>query len=460
MDIKKISLNNKSYNIRDSRVTDNVVNGNAVWTSANSIAVTNAANGNVIKESGVSITTSLGSDNTTVPTSLAVKNAIDALPEPMIFKGSLGTGGTITSLPTASASNTGYTYKVITAGTYASQSAKVGDTFISDGSNWVLIPSGDEPSGTVTSVATGNGLTGGPITTSGTIALSAATASALGGIKVGSGLSITNDGTLSANISGKADKVSGATNGNLAALDSNGNLIDSGKSISTTAVSTATHFLATDSSISSIAPITAANLASVLGGLQYKGIVYDDMDTITDQGIYYVSENAHLPSDFGNGMLVVLKAMENRILQIIARTNDSQMHWRMTWEDYSQQGYPRKWFEWNMVTTDMPSFYKSYNNLSSLASALGGIGVITSDNIGSQSVSYATSAGSADSAQYANSAQTARYADSAGSVAWSNVVDKPTIPICTNVEMVGRAKIKSITYTLGATTNIWFIIHI
>ena len=81
-----------------------------------------------------------------------VDDAIAALPEPMIFKGSLGTGGTITSLPTASSSNEGFTYKVITAGTYASQSAKVGDTFISDGSAWVLIPSGDEPSGTVTSI--------------------------------------------------------------------------------------------------------------------------------------------------------------------------------------------------------------------------------------------------------------------------------------------------------------------
>ena len=81
----------------------------------------------------------------------------------------LGTNGTITSLPTAAASNEGYTYKVITAGTYASQSAKVGDVFISNGSSWNLIPSGDEPSGTVTNIATGTGLTGGPITSSGTI---------------------------------------------------------------------------------------------------------------------------------------------------------------------------------------------------------------------------------------------------------------------------------------------------
>ena len=81
-----------------------------------------------------------------------VDTAIDNIPDPMIFKGSLGTGGTITSLPTASSSNTGFTYKVITAGTYAGQVAKIGDTFISDGTTWNLIPSGDEPSGTVTSI--------------------------------------------------------------------------------------------------------------------------------------------------------------------------------------------------------------------------------------------------------------------------------------------------------------------
>lgn len=77
---------------------------------------------------------------------------IENLPSPMVFKGSLGTGGTITSLPTASTDNEGYTYKVITAGTYASQVAKIGDMFISDGSNWIYIPSADEPSGTVTSI--------------------------------------------------------------------------------------------------------------------------------------------------------------------------------------------------------------------------------------------------------------------------------------------------------------------
>ena len=88
----------------------------------------------------------------------------------MVFKGTLGTNGTKTSLPTASADTVGDTYKVITAGTYAGQSAKVGDTFVcSSDPTWVLIPSGDEPSGTVTNVATGDGLTGGPIASTGTI---------------------------------------------------------------------------------------------------------------------------------------------------------------------------------------------------------------------------------------------------------------------------------------------------
>lgn len=112
-------------------------------------------------------------DDTKYPTASAVKKYIDSLPEPMVFKGTLGTGGTITALPTVARANEGFTYKVITAGNYAGQSAKVGDTFISTGTKWELVPSGDEPSGTVTNVAAqgSNGIqvTGGPITSSGTL---------------------------------------------------------------------------------------------------------------------------------------------------------------------------------------------------------------------------------------------------------------------------------------------------
>ena len=46
---------------------------------------------------------------------------------------------------------------------------------ISNGSAWVVIPSGDEPSGTVTSITAGTGLSGGTITTSGTISINRTT---------------------------------------------------------------------------------------------------------------------------------------------------------------------------------------------------------------------------------------------------------------------------------------------
>lgn len=127
-----------------------------------------------IPASVTATTQSSGDNSTKIATTAYVDGAINSLPEPMIFKGSLGTGGTITTLPAAASTNKGFTYKVITDGTYASQAAKVGDTFISDGTAWVLIPSGDEPSGTVTSIATGSGLSGGPITSSGTISLATA----------------------------------------------------------------------------------------------------------------------------------------------------------------------------------------------------------------------------------------------------------------------------------------------
>lgn len=118
-------------------------------------------------------------DNTHLVTGAAVWTAIDNLPEPMVFKGSLGVGGTIQALPVNGSASIGDTYKVITAGTYAGKTAKVGDTFICDSkgsstNTWTLIPSGDEPEGTVTSVgislpvglALGNGSTN-PITAAG-----------------------------------------------------------------------------------------------------------------------------------------------------------------------------------------------------------------------------------------------------------------------------------------------------
>jgi hypothetical protein len=57
----------------------------------------------------------------------AISDAI-AASDAMIFKGTLGTDGTITALPTTY--KTGWTYRVITAGTYAGNKCEIGDLII------------------------------------------------------------------------------------------------------------------------------------------------------------------------------------------------------------------------------------------------------------------------------------------------------------------------------------------
>lgn len=143
----------------------------------------------------------------------------------MRFKGTIGTGGDVTSLPTSGV-RVGDTYRVITAGTYAGQTCEIGDLIIATATTptWTVAQtnidgaitsiSGTAPisvtgsgasrtvsisaattsaagsmsaddktklngiaegatanTGTVTQVASGTGLTGGPITTTGTLSL-------------------------------------------------------------------------------------------------------------------------------------------------------------------------------------------------------------------------------------------------------------------------------------------------
>lgn len=124
-------------------------------------------------------TTDTYSETGTDPvTGKALKQALDGLPEPMVFKGTVGSSSatyTWDQLPTPSASNEGWTFKAIENHSTA-PICKNGDTLISNGSEWVIVPSGDEPSGTVTSVAIANGgglsVSGSPITSSGTITIS------------------------------------------------------------------------------------------------------------------------------------------------------------------------------------------------------------------------------------------------------------------------------------------------
>ena len=103
-----------------------------------------------------------------------IDNKISELPEPMIFKGTLGDNGTISVLPVASAANEGWTYKCITAGTYSSLSLKVGDTvtcYNSSGSiyEWIISGYADTDTDTWRSIKIngveklGNGISSGAV---------------------------------------------------------------------------------------------------------------------------------------------------------------------------------------------------------------------------------------------------------------------------------------------------------
>lgn len=80
-----------------------------------------------------------------------ISSALLATNEATIFKGTLGTGGTVTALPTTGYLR-GWTYKIITAGTYAGVVYKPGDSIVAvadfdtalQNSDWVPVHIADE----------------------------------------------------------------------------------------------------------------------------------------------------------------------------------------------------------------------------------------------------------------------------------------------------------------------------
>lgn len=126
--------------------TSHLTNDSGFLTSSSTL---NAANLSGAIPSAVTATTqSAGNNSTKIATTAYVDGAISGLPTPMQFIGTVGTNGTKTwaNLPAAAASNEGHTYKVITdhAAETGKPAAKAGDTIVSNGSSWIVIPSGDE----------------------------------------------------------------------------------------------------------------------------------------------------------------------------------------------------------------------------------------------------------------------------------------------------------------------------
>lgn len=99
-------------------------------STSGKIPTWNGTTGDALND-GYTVETTLSGASTAIPRADAVKTYVDALlsaNDAMVYKGTLGSGGTITVLPTTHSA--GWAYKVITAGTYAGVVCEVGDLII------------------------------------------------------------------------------------------------------------------------------------------------------------------------------------------------------------------------------------------------------------------------------------------------------------------------------------------
>lgn len=159
--------------------TDNIAVkglGTAAYTASSAYAT--SAQGtkadNAMPKSGGTFTgaVTLNADPT-VALGAATKQYVDsqittkiAASDAMVFKGTLGTSGTVTAVPTTGVVK-GDTYKIITAGTWAGSACKIGDLIIALSSgdieatatNWAYVPSGNENETTIKYSTTTQNLT-------------------------------------------------------------------------------------------------------------------------------------------------------------------------------------------------------------------------------------------------------------------------------------------------------------
>lgn len=120
---------------------------------------------------GYFVETVLTGSTTALARADAIKTYIDSLlaaNDAMIFKGTIGIGGTVNSLPTTYGA--GWTYKVVTAGTYAGNTCEIGDLIIAiidrDGinnldSDWTVAQQNIDGSVVNRTLTAGSGLIGG-----------------------------------------------------------------------------------------------------------------------------------------------------------------------------------------------------------------------------------------------------------------------------------------------------------
>ena len=140
-----------------------------------------------------------------------------AASDAMVFRGTLGTNGTVTAVPTKKVVK-GDTYKIITAGTYADSACKVGDILIALASgdieattdNWAYVPSGNENETYIKYSTTTQNLT--TTAQSGTITLGEAATKQIDTTVTAGSVKLPTSGAVASYVSGQISTVTSALN--------------------------------------------------------------------------------------------------------------------------------------------------------------------------------------------------------------------------------------------------------
>ena len=101
----------------------------------------------------------------------------------------------------------------------------------------------------------------------------------------------------------------------------------------------------------------------ILGGLPYRNnISTDDLDTLFTNGCYYIPSSGSLGLGPASVMVFKWASGTYNYCQIVSSIGGTTMKIRY----YSNS----VWMAWQTIERNIPDFYKNYNDLSSLASAL------------------------------------------------------------------------------------------
>lgn len=210
-------------------------------------------------------------DATTLQSAKDYADSILGANDAMLFKGTVGgadSGATVTDFEALTDYKTGWTYRVIEAGTYAGVDCEIGDLLIAvtdysdafDDADWTVAQTNID--GAVISdaaLASGNIVTG------------------AGGQKVqDSGVSLS---TLQTSISGKVDKVTG-TAGNIMEFGAEGAIVDSG--VATDSLATSASVSALEGRVDTVESDIDTLQAVTIAGKALSGAVTIALDDLSD----------------------------------------------------------------------------------------------------------------------------------------------------------------------------------